>query len=226
MWRMQRVLIVALTMLSIPASGQEALYGAQPPPGSAFIRFVNATGAPVEVRPSFLDGTTLGTAGPSRVSAYGVVAKVANLALPLSVSAEGHTVQASLKVAPDSFNTVLVREGSAGQLSATVVTDAAEFNQARARLSFYNATQDCAAAAVALAPAGTAVFSDVTPGAVKTRSVNPVKAMISARCTGQAAEDVMLDNMEVGGSYSIWLMLPAGKPVTFITRDTTLPFKK
>ena len=223
---MRRAWVALFAMLSVPAMGQEALYGAQPPPGSAFIRFANATAAPVDVRPSFMDGATLGTTGPARISAYGVVATVANRSLPLTVSAGGHTVQASLKLTPDSFNTVLVREGAPGQLSATVVTDGAEFNQARARLSFYNATQNCPAGALALVPAGTAVFSDVAPGAVKTRSVNPVKAMISARCTGQAAEDVMLDNMEIGGSYSIWLMLPGGKPATFITRDTTLPFKK
>ena len=127
-------------------------------------------------------------------------------------------------MAPDSFNTVLVEE-SAGKLSTVLVKDGAEFNQARARLSFYNATPGCAAAALALAPAGTAVFADVAAGAVKTRSVNPVKAMVRATCTGSAAEDVMLDNMEAGGSYSVWLMAPGGKATTFITRDTTLPYK-
>ena len=35
----------------------------------------------------------------------------------------------------------------------------------------------------------------------------------------------MLENMEVGGSYSVWLMLPGGHLTTFITRDRTLPYK-
>ncbi len=212
--------------VSVPALGQEALYGAQPPPGSAFVRFANATGTAVEVQPSFLAASTLGTDNVSRVSAYGVVPAVAGKTLGLTIKAAGHSVQTNLKVAPDSFTTVLVREASPGQFAASAVTDGAEFNQARARLSFYNATQGCLAGTLALAPAGTAVFTDVAPGAVKTRSVNPVKAMVRASCTGQTAADVMLDNMEIGGSYSIWLMQPGGKPATFITRDKTLPFKK
>ncbi len=60
---------------------------------------------------------------------------------------------------------------------------------------------------------------------MRTRSVNPVKATIRAACTGRTADDVMLDHMDVGGSYSVWLMLPGGHPETFITRDTTLPYK-
>jgi hypothetical protein len=207
-----------------PAMGQEALYGAQPPPGSAFVRFVNTTGAPVDVRPAFLASSSLGVASTARVSAYAVVEKVAGRTLSLEVREAGQSAKATLSVAADSFNTVLV-EDDGGKLATVLIKDGAEFNQARARLSFYNATPACAAAALALVPAGTAVFSDVAPGAVKTRSVNPVKAMVRATCTGQAAEDVMLENMEAGGSYSVWLMAPGGKATTFITRDTTLPYK-
>ena len=222
---MRRAWLALLPLLAAgSAAGQEALYGAQPPPGSAFVRFVNATAAPVDVRPSFAASHNLEIAGPARVTPYAVVEKVAGRSLPVDAQSAGGTAHATLTVAPDSFNTVLVRD-EGGKLSLTVVKDGAEFNQARARLSFYNATVACPAAVLALAPAGTAVFSDVDPGAVRTRSVNPVKAMVRASCKGQAAEDVMLENMEVGSSYSVWLMTPGGKATTFITRDTTLPYK-
>ena len=217
--------LAALVAATAPATGQEALYGAQPPPGSAFVRFVNATGASVDLRPSFLSSSTLGTVGASRVGPYSVVEHVAGKSLSMDVQTAGRTLHAALAVAPDSFNTVLVRDETASGPSATLVKDGAEFNQARARLSFYNATPGCPAASLALAPAGTAVFSDVAPGSVRTRSVNPVKALIRAGCTGQTADDVMLDDMEVGGSYSVWLMSPGGHPVTFITRDKTSPYK-
>ncbi len=222
------VALLALGSLSITgqALGQEALYGAQPPPGSAFVRFANATGTLVEMRPPFLAASALGTDGANRVSAYGVVATVAGRSLALTINAGGHSAQTNLKVAPDSFTTVLVREASPGQFTATAVTDGAEFNQARARLSFYNASPACPDASLTLAPAGSSIFTDVAPGAVKTRSVNPVKAAVRASCTGQTAEDAMLNDMEVGGSYSVWLMLPGGKPAVFITRDKTLPFAK
>lgn len=221
-----RHMVPALFALCVatPTVAQEALYGAQPPPGSAFVRFVNATAAAVEVRPSFLATSTLGTAGSSRVSAYAVVERVNARPLPLEVRSAGHATQITLTVAPDSFNTVLVRDDS-GTLTAAVIKDGAEFNQARARLSFYNATPACQAASLALVPAGTAVFADVPAGGVRTRSVNPVKAMVHASCMGQAADDIMLENMEIGGSYSVWLMLPAGHPAAVITRDTTLAYK-
>ena len=218
-------LLVLAAAAASPAMAQEALYGAQPPPGSAFVRFVNATSATAELRPTFLAASTLGTAGASRVSPYAVVDHVAGKSLGVDVTSAGHSIHAALAVAPDSFNTVLIREDAPGSVTATLVKDGAEFNQARARVSFYNATPACPAATLALVPAGTAVFSDVAAGAVKTRSVNPVKAMVRASCTGQAAEDVMLDGVEVGGSYSVWLMLPGGHPATFITRDRTLPYK-
>ncbi len=217
--------VLPMLLAAVPAAGQEALYGAQPPPGSAFIRFVNATGATVEIRPSFLASSTLGTAGPSRVGPYAVVEHVAGKSFAVDVRSAGHAAQATLTLAPDSFNTVLVRDDPPGALSAMAVKDGVEFNQARARLSFYNATPACPAAGLALVPAGTAVFSDVAPGTMRTRSVNPVKASIRAGCTGQTADDVLLDDMEVGGSYSVWLMLPDGHPATFITRDRTLPYK-
>ena len=220
-----RWLALLLPLVAWPAAGQEALYGAQPPPGSAFVRFVNATGAAVDVRPSFAASRRLGTEGAARVSPYAVVDHVAGRSFPLEVQAGGQSVKAVLTVAPDSFSTVLVRDDGTGTLSAVVVKDGAEFNQARARLSFYNATPACPAGALALVPAGTAVFSDMAPGTMRTRSVNPVKAMVRASCTGQTAADIMLENMEVGGSYSVWLMMPAGHPATFITRDTTLPYK-
>ena len=211
-----------LAALSVPAAAQVALYGAQPPHGSAYVRFANATGAALDVRPGFLSSVKLGSGDADRVSPYSVVEKVAGKTFPVDIR-QGE--QASLDFAPDSFNTVLLRDAGGGHVSATVVSDGTEFNQARARLSFYNATPDCQAGMLALAPAGTAVFSDVPPAQVRTRSVNPVQALITASCTGQRAADVMLDHMDAGGSYSVWLMLPGGKAASFITKDVTLAYK-
>ena len=206
------------------AAGQEALYGAQPPRGSAFVRFANATGNPVELRPDFLPAQTLGTAQGDRVSSYAVVERVAGRALELRLQGGDNTARATLQVAPDSFATVLVRN-EAGGLTATVSADSADFNQARARLTFYNATPDCPAGSLALVPAGAPIFTGVEAGSSRSRSVNPVKATVQAGCKGQTAADVPLENMEIGGSYSVWLMLPGTAPVTFITRDATLPYK-
>ena len=217
---------LALASLAVslagPACAQVALYGAQPPHGSAYVRFANATGAALDVRPGFSSNVKLGSGDTDRVSPYSVVEKVAGKSFPVDLR-QGEP--ASLSFAPDSFNTVLLRDAGGGHVSATVVSDGTEFNQARARLSFYNATPDCQAGMLALASAGTAVFGDVPPAQVRTRSVNPVQALVTASCSGERAADVMLDHMDAGGSYSVWLMLPGGKPVSFITKDVTLAYK-
>ena len=218
-------ILVLLPLLSVPAAAQEALYGAQPPAGSAYVRFVNATAAPVVVASPVLPDQTLDTAA-HRVTPYSVVEKVAGHPLSLAVRSGGKSVSASLPLTPDGFATVLLRPSADGGVSATVAPDGAEFNQARARLSFYNATSSCAAGTLSVVPAGTAVFADVAPGANKNRSVNPVTATIRAACTGAAAPDLALGGMEIGGSYSVWLMQPSGTPLAFISRDTTLPYKR
>ena len=218
-------LILATSLLSLPAVAQEALYGAQPPAGSAYVRFANATAAPVVVASPVLPDQTLDTAA-HRVTPYSVVEKVAGHSLEITARSGGKSVTASLTLAPDSFVTILLRPAPDGSVSATAAPDGAEFNQARARISFYNATTNCAAGSLSLVPAGTVVFADVPPGANKNRSVNPVTATIRAACTGSAAPDLALSGMDVGGSYSVWLMQPATTPLAFISRDTTLPYKK
>ncbi len=217
--------VVAALLSALPATAQEALYGVQPPAGSAYVRFANATAAPVQLSSPALPDQALGTADAARVTPYVVVEQVATHTLPVTLHSAGHTVSAELSLRPDAFATVLLRPAADGGVTATVVSDGAEFNQARARVSFYNATASCEGATLALVPAGTAVFTAVAPGAGRSRSVNPVTAQIRATCGGGAAPDLQLTGMEVGGSYSIWLMQAAATQA-FVSRDTTAAYKR
>lgn len=220
-----RAVYLALA-LTAPASAwaQVALYGAQPPKGSAYVRFVNAADEDIEVRDDFGAPQTLGQAQTTRVGPYAVVEKVAGKSFTVTLKVSGKPQSAALAFTPDSYNTVLLRD-VAGHVTATVVSDGTEFNQAKARLSFYNATADCAGGAMTLAQGNTAVFSDVAPAQVKTRSVNPVKADVQVVCTGQAPAATTLDNMEAGKSYSVWLMKLDGEPTGFVSKDITLAYK-
>lgn len=222
---MMRVAIAAF-LLAGPAAAQEALYGAQPPAGSAYVRFANATAAQVDVAAAGLPEQTLAVADGKRVTPYIVVEKVAGRPLAVTVRSGGRSVTSAINLAPDGFATVLLRASPDGTMTATAVPDGAEFNQARARLSFYNATPSCTGASLSLVPAGTAVFADVPAGANKSRNVNPVTASIRAACATGAAPDLALAGMEVGGSYSVWLIQPGEQSLAFITRDTTLPYKR
>ena len=219
-------LIAATFLLATPAAAQEALYGAQPPAGSAYVRFANGTAGAVQVSSPVLPDQTLSTADAGRVTPYAVVEKAAGRKLAITLRSGAHTASTDITLAPDGFATILVRATPDGGVAATMAPDGAEFNQARARLSFYNATPSCDAASLNIAPAGAAVFADVAPGSGKSRNVNPVTATIRAACRTGAAPDLGLSGMETGGSYSVWLMQPSGPPVAFISRDTTLPYKR
>jgi len=208
-----------------PAAAQNQVYDPLPPAGSAYVRFVNATGAELALSPDFLGAQKLGTDGAKRVSAYMVVEKIAGRALTLDAQAGSQKAHAVLKAEPGSYLTVIVREDKSGAIGIAPVVDQADFNQSRVRLSFYNATADCADGALTLEPNGAAVFKDVAPESGKSRTVNPVTAQVKAACASLAAEPVALEGLEAGAMYSVWLMAPGGKPVAFRSTDTTARYK-
>jgi hypothetical protein len=203
------------------AVAQNQVYDPLPPPGSAYVRFVNALAAELAITPDFLPAQHVGTAAASRVTSYGVVDHVAGRTLALDARAGERSGHAALQVEPGGFLTVILEDGAAGTIKVVSVVDRTDFNQSRARLSFYNATPDCADASLALVPNGPAVFQAVAPGTAKARTVNPVTAEVRAACTGQSAPPFALTGLEAGGMYSIWLMLLDGQPSAFFNRDTT-----
>ena len=216
-------LVLLLAGLGAPAAAQEALYGPQPPPGSAYVRFVNATAAPLAVRPDFLPAQRLGIAEGDRVGPYAVVVAAGARALGLALQGGGRSASATLHVAPDSFDTVLVRTDAAGAPVAVVIAEGAAFDQARARLSFFNATADCGDGSVSLLPQGAVVFAGVPPGEARSRTVYPVQATLRTACADGSAE-VNLTGMAAGGSTSVWLMRAGGRAVAFMTKDAVLPY--
>ena len=194
--------------VAAPSAAQQFLYDPEPPAGSAFLRFVNAGPAALTLRPDFAAARTLGTTPDERVTPYAVVERVAGRTLAL----EGRAIT----LAPGSFNTLIVTP--AGQ---RLVVDQAEFNQLRARLTFYNATADCADGGLMLAPGGQAVFQGLAPGEGRSRAVNPAAARLRATCAAGEAPEFALEGLVAGGMYSIWLMRPNGAPLGFTTRDST-----
>jgi hypothetical protein len=208
-----------------PVAAQVALYGAQPPKGAAFVRVVNATAAALTVHSDFLPDLHIGAVEAQRIGPYTVVDRVAGRALGLDAEAANDRAHLALRVDPGSYTTVIAKAAARGGLALVPVNDPTDFNQMRARLSFYNATPDCAAGRLALQPGDTPIFGDVAPGTSKARTVNPVQAQVRASCTGGATADFALSGMEAGNSYSIWLMQPDGRALAFVSRDTTLPYK-
>lgn len=215
--------LLLLTGFSGAATAQNQVYDPLPPAGSAYVRFVNAAESAITVKPDFVGVQLLGTAASQRVSPFMPIEKVAGRALSLEVQAGPRSVRASLKADAGSYVTVLIRSDSANGLVVVPVVDNTEFNQSRARLSFYSASS-CAAASLTIDPDGPIVFPNVAAGTAKARSVNPVTAKIHASCEGKPVPSIGLEGMEAGGMYSVWLMGAGVSPQSFLTRDVTAKY--
>lgn len=217
--RRRLIALLGLGLAGGPALAQQVLYEPLPPRGSAQLRFVNALAEPIELRPSFARPISLGTEPAARVGRYAVVPAVAGRSF--SVGLAGRVLPLTLP--PDRQVTVVLVAGAEGP-RAQVIVDEVEFNQARARLRYYNATPDCAAALLALQPAGARIFAEIPPGEARMRAVNPVAVEVQAGCATGEAPAVSLRNLEAGAGYSIWLMAPGGRLTAFVTADGTKPW--
>ena len=207
--------------LSGTAFAQAALYGAQPPRGSAQLRFANALPQAATIRVEGLAAQTLGTQQAQRVGGYAVVTAVAERAVNVTIEAGGQMARQTLRLPPDGWATVMLRQKPDKSIELVLWKDETSFNQLRARLTFYNTMANCAPASLGLAGGGAVVIADVAPGAAGVRSVNPAKAVVEARCPGQPPAPVALEGLEAGGTYSIWLMPDAqNRPMAFIAKDS------
>lgn len=218
--------IGAVCVCAIPdARAQGQVYDPLPPPGSAYIRFVNSLDDALEVRPDFLPTQRLGATPADRVTPYFVVEKVSGRDLVIGLRDASGAGQVTLRAEAGTFVTIVARAGAGQDIAAVPVIDKTDFNQNRARLSFYNTIVECPSATLALADGGMAVFQDVAPGNAKARSVNPVEADVVASCIGRKAPVFALHGIEAGGMYSVWLMPHASEAIAFLTRDATARWK-
>lgn len=197
------------------------LYEQRLPDGTAFIRFINALPGEVSVKADFTPAFTQGAGDADRVGPYVPAQKVTDRPVEIEIAEGGKTGRATLQFKA-GYNTVILRmKGEA--LDAVNIADSLEFNQTRARLAFYNLVSDCPAASLTLQGTNQAVFTAVDPYTTKARSVNPANAKVVAACGGQSAPVLDLGRLEAGGQYSVWLMAPAGAPITMLARDRIMP---
>ena len=216
-------LLLALLPAASPALAQREVYDPEPPRGSAYVRFVNAMPAEVEIRSDFAPGQRIGTENARRAGAYVVVEKVANRRLAVEIRSGGRSATATVSPPADGFMTILVHPGADGAPQVAGIAEEMNFNRARARLGFYNGVAGCSAASLRLHPDGPVIFTDVGPGQARNRSVNPVTADISATCMNRQAPPIKLEGLEAGQSHSVFLIARGDLLQLFLTRDVTTP---
>lgn len=219
-----RALLLALLLLSPLAAQAQApmLYEQRLPDGWGLLRYVNTLAEPAAFRSDFDLPRNLGTEGPARVTPFHVIADVEGKTLETAVTVAGQTARLRFSLAPNAFSTLLLLRES-DQLVVRVIRDTTEFNQLRARLTFYNATTQCGPSTLALDPGGQSVLADVAPGAMRARSVTPAAARVRATCASARIGPLDLGRLEAAQLISVWLIAPGGTPQLFRSVDTIAP---
>ncbi len=211
------------SLLAVTAGGVQAqplLYTQRLPEGTVYIRLVSVLPAAATVATDFAGQIPLGNADASRVSPYFVAGDAGGKSVSLQVKEGAKTATATIQPKSGTFITVVLQE-KAGGVSAAIIVDKPEYNQLKARLAFYNATDDCAAGS--LTTGGKAVFSGVAPGGVKAGSVNPVAATVIAACAAEKAKPLDMGKLDAGGLYSVYMMRLGGQLASFTAHDLIAP---
>jgi hypothetical protein len=220
-----RKLLLALLLLLAPITAQAQapmLYEQRLPDGWGLLRYVNTLAEPAAFRSDFDLPRNLGIEGAARVTPFHVIEDVAGKTLETTVTVAGQSTRLRIELTPNGFSTLLLlREGN--QLVARVIRDATEFNQLRARLTFYNATTDCGPSSLVLDPGGQSVLADVAPAAMRARTVAPAAARVRASCAGARVGPLDLGRLEAGQLVSVWMIAPNGTAQLFRSTDTIAP---
>ncbi len=202
------------------ADAQPMLYAQRLPEGTVYIRLASALPGPATIGTDFAGKVALGDAEATRISPYFVSVTAGGKTVPLQVEQGGKTVTASIQPKSGTFVTVVLQD-KGGAVTAAVITDKPEFNQLKARLTFYNATEDCPNGA--LTTGGRSIFTGVAPEGVRAGSVNPVSATVVAACGTERAKPLAMGELDAGGQYSVWMMRLGGALSAFTARDTIAP---
>ncbi|MFW0758670.1 cell division protein FtsQ [Pseudomonas sp. H11T01] len=192
-------------------AAQISLYPTGPSEDSAFIRFVNASTAPLDVIAQ--EGQA-----PLRLEAT----KPVSLFFPVQASSpiKGTLVSGQqnlpleLRVEPGEFATVVaLPDGTNGLKQVTVREQPDDFNGLKASLAFLSLDPACADAS--LRPAGRTadLFKAVPDGTLQRRSINPVSLSVQLVCANANVGSALdLGELKAGERYSVLLLPSAAGP--------------
>lgn len=211
------VCVPALSFSAL-ASAQVALYPSGPDQDAAFIRFINATPAPLDV---------IGQAGqpPLRLE----TAQPASLLFAVdstrpvkgTLVSGGQRLTLDLKVEPGEFATIVVVPQGAGIQQVAVGETPDDFNGLKASLAFVNVDESCSDAS--LRPAGRTadLFKAVPVGSLQRRSINPVNLSVQLVCANaNVGAPLDLGALKAGERYSVLLVPSATGPRLLSATDT------
>ncbi|MCU1727123.1 alginate O-acetyltransferase AlgF [Pseudomonas sp. 7P_10.2_Bac1] len=212
--------LLALPVLAFSAWAQAApaLYSTGPAEDSAFIRFVNASTAPLDV---------IAQAGqpPLRLETAQPVSMLypVDSSKPIkgALASGGQKLPIDLSIKPSEFVTVFAVPGGAGIQQAVVRESPDDFNALKASLAFFSVDASCADAALLVAGRNVELFKTVPVNTARRRMINPVQLSVQLVCAkANVGAPLDLGQLKAGERYSVMLVPSANGPRLLQATDT------
>ena len=214
--------LALITFSGTTFAAEGRLYPSGPPNGVAYLRFVNLAAAEITIV-SPAAKITIPADDAHRIGEFDPVTP--GVALTGSIQLGGATKPIDVTLQQNEFVTVAVT-GSADALAVTLLRETpSDFNALKSSLGLFNVDQACANAQLVAGDQHLAVVSDVAPGAVGRRLVNPVDVGLAVSC-GDPAQTVpvKLGGLVAGDRYSVFVVGGPNRQVV-AQRDEQAPFR-
>ncbi|MFJ7883082.1 alginate O-acetyltransferase AlgF [Pseudomonas sp. NPDC096917] len=218
--QLSALVTVPVLTFSALAGAAPALYPTGPAADSAFIRFVNASTAPLEV-------TAQSGQPPLRLETAKPVSDTFSVdsSKPITgtLSSGGQALAIDLKVGPGEFVSVFTLPASAGIEQVVVRETPDDFNANKVSLGFLNADKSCADATLRPAGRNADLFTAVPVNSVQRRSINPVSLSVQLVCANaNVGAPLDLGTLKAGDRFSLLLVPSASGPQLLQASDTPL----
>jgi hypothetical protein len=200
------------------------LYPSGPPNGVGYLRFVNLAPQEVSVT-SPAAKIAIPADDAHRVGEFDPVPP--GVALTGTAQLGEATKPINVTLAANEFVTVAVTADGANGIAVSVFRETpSDFNALKSSLGLFNADKGCAAAQLVAGDNHQAVITDVAPGAVGRRLVNPVNTELGVVCGDPAqAAPAKLGQLNAGDRYSIFVVAgEAGRQIV-AQRDEQAPYR-
>jgi alginate O-acetyltransferase complex protein AlgF len=206
------------------AAAEGRLYPSGPPNGVAYLRFVNLASHEVTIT-SPAAKITIPADAAHRLGEFDPVTPGVALTGAAQFGEATKPIDVTLKA--NEFVTVaVVADGADGIAVSVFREDPSDFNALKSSLALFNADKGCAAAQLVAGDNHQAVISDVAPGAIGRRLVNPVNAALGVACGDPAqAAPAKLGQLNAGDRYSIFVVAGTAGPEVVAGRDEQAPFR-
>jgi hypothetical protein len=208
---------LAAALTPAPARAETPLYETGPGQDSAFVRFLNATGAEVVIA-SEKGGArlTLAPTPEGRVSRFH--AAVAGARQRASIQTGGRPVSVEVVAKAGEYVTVAILPGEGADRTRIVRELPSDYTAARASVALANADPGCAQARLSGGATDAAIAEGVRPFALSRRLVNPVRLSARVACAGEpTAVTVDFGQLQAGERYTVFLIAgPSGRTAFFV----------